>query len=104
MRRSKLLFILFQVTQSSGDLSFEKHKNVMMSSCMIKLEFLPKSYMLFRLGKLSFKYCLQLHKVVSSFVELYERFVMLLKSRSHTHCPHMRYPYTRGRRKNMSSI
>jgi hypothetical protein len=33
---------------------------------------------------------------------LYERFVMLLKSRSRTHHPLMHYSYTGGRRKNMS--
>jgi hypothetical protein len=32
---------------------------------------------------------------------LYERFVMLLKSRSRAHHPHMHYSYTRGRHKNM---
>jgi hypothetical protein len=34
----------------------------------------------------------------------YERFVMLLKSRSRTHHPRMHYSYTWGRRKNMPSI
>jgi hypothetical protein len=31
----------------------------------------------------------------------YERFVMLLKSRSRTHHPHMHYSYTGSRRNNM---
>jgi hypothetical protein len=61
---------------------------------MIKLEFLPEPYMLFRLGKLPFK----------CFVDPYERFFMLFKSRSRTHHPHMHYPYTEGRSKNMPSI
>ena len=46
---------------------------------------------------------LVLHWVSSSFVDPYERFVMLLKSRSRTHHPHMHY-YTGGRHKNMPSI
>jgi hypothetical protein len=33
-----------------------------------------------------------------SFVDLYERFVMLLKLRSRTHHPHMFYSYTGGER------
>ena len=41
---------------------------------------------------------------LSSFVDPYERFVILLKSRSRTHHPHMHYSYTGGRRKNMPSI
>jgi hypothetical protein len=40
MRKSELLFILFLAILSSGDLSFENLK-IMMSSCMIKLKFLP---------------------------------------------------------------
>ena len=47
---------------------------------------------------------LVLHWVSSSFVDPYERFVMLLKSRSRTHHPNMHYSYTRGRHKNMPSI
>jgi hypothetical protein len=61
----------------------------MMSSYMTKLEFPPEPYLLFRLGKLSYICCLLLHWVLSSFVDPYERFVMLLKSRSHTHHPHI---------------
>ena len=72
-----------------------------MSSCITKLEFPPEPYMLFRLGKLSHICCLLLHWVLSSFVDPYERFAMLLKSRSCTHHPNMHYSYTRGRRNNM---
>jgi hypothetical protein len=57
----------------------------MISFCMTKLEFPPEPYMLFRLEKLPQILCLFLHWVLSSFVDPYERFVMLLKSRSHTH-------------------
>jgi hypothetical protein len=35
--------------------------------------------------------CLLLHWVFSSFVDLYERFVMLLKSRSHAHHPNIHW-------------
>ena len=49
---------------------------------------------LHRLGKLPHICCLLLHWVLSSFVDPYERFVMLLKSRSRTHHPHMHYSYT----------
>ena len=55
-----------------------------MSSCMTKLEFSPEPYMLFRL-KTSIYMPLAF---ALSFVKLcdpYERFVMLLKSRSRTH-------------------
>ena len=69
---------------------------------MTKLEFLPEPYMLFRLGKLSHICCLLLHWVLPSFFDPYERFVMLLKSRSRTQHPNMYYSYTGGRRKNMS--
>jgi hypothetical protein len=44
---------------------------------------------------------------VLSFVKIYdpyEKFVMLLKSRSCTHHLNMHYFYTRGRRENMLSI
>ena len=58
-----------------------------MSSCMTKLEFPPEPHKLFRLGKLSHIYCLLFHWVLSSFVDPYERFVMLLKLRSRTHHP-----------------
>ena len=72
-----------------------------MSSCMTKLEFPPEPYMLSRLGKPPHICCLLLHWVLSSFVDPYERFVMLLKSRSRTHHPHMHYSNTGGRCKNM---
>ena len=75
-----------------------------MSSCMTKLEFPLEPYMLFRLGKLPHICCLFLHWVLSSFVDPYERFVMLLKSRSRTHHSHMHCSYTGGRHKNMPSI
>ena len=61
---------------------------------MTKLEFPPEPYMLFRQEKLSHICCMLLHWVLSSFVTLYERFIMLLKSRSHTHHPNMHYSYT----------
>jgi hypothetical protein len=42
---------------NSGDLSFEKYKNVVWwVPCMTKLEFLLEPYIIFRLGKLSFVY------------------------------------------------
>jgi hypothetical protein len=74
----------------------------MMSSCMTKLEFPPEPYMLFRLEKFLHICCLLLHWVLSSFVDLYERFALLLKSRSRTLYPHMHCSYNRGRSKNMS--
>ena len=64
-------------------------KYYMMSSCMTKLEFPLEPYMLFRLEKLRHICYLLLHWVLSSFVYPYERFVMLLKSRSCTHHPHI---------------
>ena len=86
MRRSKLLFILFQVTLKFWRFIFWKtQKFYMMSSYMTKLEFPLEPHMLFRLGKLPHICCLFLHWVLSSFVDPYERFVMILKSKSHTH-------------------
>ena len=74
----------------------------MMSSCMTKPEFPPDPYMLFRLGKLPLIYAVCFYiEFLSCFVDPYERFVMLLKSRSRTHHPHMHYSYTGGRRNNM---
>jgi hypothetical protein len=85
MRRSELLFNLFQVTLKFWKFIFWKtQKCYMMSSCMIEHEFPPEPYMLFRLEKLLIC-CLILHWVLSSFVDPYERFVTLLKSRSRTH-------------------
>ena len=49
-------------------------------------------------------YAACLHWVLSNFVDPYERFVMLLKSRSRTHHPNMHYSYSAGRHKNMPSI
>jgi hypothetical protein len=46
MRKFELLFILFLVTLSSGDLSSENLKSYMMSSCMTKLKFLSKPNMI----------------------------------------------------------
>jgi hypothetical protein len=74
----------------------------MMSSCTTKLEFLPEPYMILRLGNLPFMYaaCFSI-KFSQALLMPYERFVMLLKSRSRTHHLHMHYSYTGGRRKNM---
>ena len=101
MRRSELLFILLQVTLKFWRFTFWKtQKCYMMSSCMTKLEFLPEPYMIFRLGKLPHICCLLVHWVLS-ICDPYERFVMLLKSRSLTHHLHMHYSYTGGEHKNM---
>ena len=81
---------------------FKNTKNAMMSSCMTKLEFLPESYMIFRLENFHSYMLLVLHWFYSSFVDPYERLFILLKSRSRTHHPHMHYSYTGGRLKNMS--
>jgi hypothetical protein len=54
---------------------------------MTKLEFLPKPYMIFRLEKLPIICCLFCIEFSQALMP-YERFVMLLKSRSHTHYPH----------------
>ena len=74
-----------------------------MISYMTKLELLPEPYMIFRFEKLPLIYaaCFALSL---SFVDPYERFVMLVKSRSRVYHPHMHYSYTGGRRNNMLSI
>jgi hypothetical protein len=72
---------------------------------MTKFEFLPEPIMLiFRLGKLSLLCYLLCTEFGQALLMPYEKFVMLLKSRSRTHHLHMHYSYTRGRRKNMHSI
>ena len=74
----------------------------MMRSCMTKCEFLPKpNIFILRLGKIPLICCLFCIEFSQSLLMPYERFVMLLKSRSRTHQPHMHYSYTGGRRKNM---
>ena len=84
---------------------FLKNKKCyMMSSCMTKLEFLPESYILFRVGKLPHICFLLLHWVLSSFVDPYETFVMLLKSRSRTHHPEIFYSYAGSEHKNMLDL
>ena len=72
-----------------------------MSSSMTKLEFPLEPYMLFRIEKTSTYMMLAF---ALSFVKLcdpYERFVILLKSRSRTWDPKMFYSYTEGEHKNM---
>jgi hypothetical protein len=71
---------------------------------MTKLEFPPEPYMLFRLEKYPLIYaaCFFI-EFCQALLMPYERFVMLLKSRSRTHHPHMHYSYTGCRRKNMPS-
>jgi hypothetical protein len=71
---------------------------------MIKLEFLPKPYIIFRLGILPHICCLLCVEFSQALLMPYKRFVMLLKSRSHTHHPHMHYFYTGGMHKDMLSI
>ena len=68
---------------------------------MTKLEFLPEPYMIFRLGKLPHICCLLCIEFSQALLIPYERFVMLLKSRSRTHHPHMHYSYTGDRCNNM---
>jgi hypothetical protein len=69
---------------------------------MTKLEFLLEPYMMFRLGKPFTHICCLLYIEFSQVLLMsYERFVMLLKSRSRIHYPHMHYSYTGSRRKNM---
>ena len=71
---------------------------------MTKLEFLLKPNMIFRLEELSHICCLLYIEFSVALLMPYERFVILLKSRSRTHHPYMHYSYTSGRRKNMHSI
>jgi hypothetical protein len=70
---------------------------------MTTLEFLPEPYMILRLGNLPLIYVACFYIEFSQALLMpYEKFVMLLKSRTHIHLPHIHYSYTRGRRKNMS--
>jgi hypothetical protein len=69
---------------------------------MTKLEFLPEPYMILRLENFSLIYatcfCIEFNQAL---LMPYERFVMLLESRSRTHHSHMHYSYTGSRRNNM---
>jgi hypothetical protein len=69
---------------------------------MTKLEFLPMPNMIFRIGNLLLIYCLLCIEFDQALLMPYEKFVMLLKSRSHTHHPHMYYSYIRSRRTHLS--
>jgi hypothetical protein len=61
---------------------------------MTKFEFLAKPNMIFRIGNLSLICCLLCIEFGQALLMPYERFVMLLKSRSRTYHPHMHYSYT----------
>jgi hypothetical protein len=61
---------------------------------MTKLEFLSKPNMIFRIENLPHICCLLCIEFGQALLMPYERFVMLLKSRSRTHHPHMHYSYT----------
>ena len=77
----------------------------MISSCMTKLKFLLEPYMKFRLEKTSIHICcLFCIEFSQALLMPYERFVMLLKSRSRTHHPHVHYSQIGDRHKNMLSI
>jgi hypothetical protein len=69
---------------------------------MTKLEFLPKPNMIFKIGNLPLICCLLSIEFSQALLMSYERFVMLLKSRSHTHHPHMHYSCTESRRTHLS--
>ena len=75
----------------------------MMRSCMTKLEFLPEPNMFIQARK-NFHLDAACFAFSQALLTSYESFVILLKSRSRTHHPHMHYSYTGGRRKNMPSI
>jgi hypothetical protein len=74
----------------------------MMNSDMTNLEFLQESYMMFRLEKpfthICYLLCIEFSQVLLMH---YERFVMLLKSRSCIHHPHMHYSYTGSKPNDM---
>jgi hypothetical protein len=78
---------------------------IMMSSCMTKLKFLrkPDIIYIFRWGKplLIYAACFALSLVKLCCIP-YERFVMLLKSRSRTHHPYIHNSYTRNRHNHSS--
>jgi hypothetical protein len=82
---------------------FKRHKNTTWwLPFMTKPEFLPEPYMIFRLGKLPLIYAAcSCFEFSQALLMSYERFLKLLKSRSHTHHPHMHYSYTGGRCKNI---
>jgi hypothetical protein len=71
---------------------------------MIELEFLPQLYMNARLRKPHIITTWICTEFSQALLIPYESFVILLKSRSHTHHPYRNYSYTGSRRQNMPSI
>jgi hypothetical protein len=102
MRWSKLLFILFLAILEFQRFIFLKNiKSFIMSFCLTKLEFLPRVIYDIYTRKFLLICCLLCIEFGQVLLMPHQRFVMLLKSRSHTHYPHMHYSYTGDRRKNM---
>ena len=87
MTRSELLFILFQVTLKFWRFIFWKtQKFYMMRSLYDKAWISTRAIYDMKIKENFHSYMLlAVHWVQSSFVDPYERFVMLLKSRSCTH-------------------
>ena len=83
------------------EIYFLKNTKILHDEFLYDKAWIPTRAIHVRLGKLPHICYLLLHWVLSSFVDPYERFVMLLKSRSCTHHPHMHYSYTGGEHKNM---
>ena len=76
------------------EIIFWKYKCNMMRSYMTKCEFLLEpNIFIFRLGKFPLIWCLSSIEFSQALLMPYERFVMLLKSRSRRHHPHMHYSH-----------
>jgi hypothetical protein len=100
MKRSKLLFILFQVTLVFWRFTFWKHKILHDEFLHDKDWIPPEPYMLFMLGKLLHICCLLLHWVLSSFVNTLWEVCHALKIKI-TYTLHIPVAPTLGVRKNM---
>ena len=105
MSRSKLLFILFLVILNSRYFFWKtikmQHDEILYDKVWIPTR---AKYDIYTRKTSTYICCLRCIEFGQALLMPYESFVMLLKSRSHTHHPHMHYSYTGGSRKNMHSI
>ena len=88
MRRSELLFILFQLTLKFWRFIFWKNTKMLHNEFMYDKAWIPtRAIHVIKARKTSIYMLLVLHWVFSSFVDPYERFVML-QNQDHVHSTH----------------
>ena len=102
MRRSKLLFILFQVILKFLEIYLLKNIKIQRDEFLYDKAWIPTRaiydiYIRKTFTHICYLFCIEFSQTL---LMPYERFVMLLKLRSHTHHLNMHYTYTGGRCKN----